>query len=115
MDIIYNSDLLRRKFLDILSIVNGLKAGIMDSPMRRYMLAAGLSCRALAREMGKSKSSGAGKVNGSIPWQQSDLVWLAIHRNLSPGYVLGIDAYLTDGGWKPATRIPEPAGTRRGD
>ncbi len=57
----------------------------MDSPMRRYMLAAGLSCRALAREMGKSKSSVAGKVNGSIPWQQSDLVWLAIHRNLSPG------------------------------
>lgn len=46
----------------------------MDSPMRRYMLAAGLSCRALAREMGKSKSSVAGKVNGSIPWQQSDLV-----------------------------------------
>lgn len=45
----------------------------MDSPMRRYMLAAGLSCRALAREMGKSKSSVAGKVNGSIPWQQSDL------------------------------------------
>lgn len=41
----------------------------MDSPMRRYMLAAGLSCRALAREMGKSKSSVAGKVNGSIPWQ----------------------------------------------
>ena len=75
----------------------------MDSPMRRYMLAAGLSCRALAREMGKSKSSVAGKVNGSI------------HRNLSPGYVLGIDAYLTDGGWKPETRIPEPAGTRRGD
>lgn len=87
----------------------------MDSPMRRYILAAGLSCRALAREMGKSKSSVAGKVNGSIPWQQSDLVWLAIHRNLSPGYVLGIDAYLTDGGWKPETRIPEPAGTRRGD
>lgn len=78
----------------------------MDSPMRRYMLAAGLSCRALAREMGKSKSSVAGKVNGSIPWQQSDLVWLAIHRNLSPGYVLGIDAYLTDGGWKPKRESP---------
>ena len=115
MDIILQQRFASTQVLDILSIVNGLKAGIMDSPMRRYMLAAGLSCRALAREMGKSKSSVAGKVNGSIPWQQSDLVWLAIHRNLSPGYVLGIDAYLTDGGWKPETRIPEPAGTRRGD
>ena len=87
----------------------------MDSPMRRYMLAAGLSCRALAREMANPNPRSPGTVNGSIPWQQSDLVWLAIHRNLSPGYVLGIDAYLTDGGWKPETRIPEPAGTRRGD
>lgn len=83
--------------------------------MRRYMTSAGLSCRDLAKEMGKSKSSVAGKVNGSIPWQQSDLIWLAIHRNLSPGYVLGIDAYLTDGGWKPEARIPGPARTRHGD
>ncbi len=77
----------------------------MDSPMRRYMLAAGLSCRALAREMGKSKSSVAGKVNGSIPWQQS--TWSGWpFTETCPRYVLGIDAYLTDGGWKPETKIP---------
>lgn len=86
----------------------------MDSPMRRYMLAAGLSCR--ARE-----GDGQIQILGRREGQRLHTV-AAVRPGLAghspkpvPGYVLGIDAYLTDGGWKPETRIPEPAGTRRGD
>ena len=56
----------------------------MDSPMRRHV--GGGSELPRPREGdGKSKFSVAGKVNGSIPWQQSDLVWLAIHPKPCPG------------------------------
>lgn len=56
----------------------------------------GLSCRGLAAEMGQSKSSVAGKVNGSLHWQQADLVWLYRMKGLPSDFVLGNDAALVN-------------------
>ena len=56
----------------------------------------GLSCRGLAAEMGQSKSSVAGKVNGSLHWQQDDLVWLYRMKGLPSDFVLGNDAALVN-------------------
>ena len=56
----------------------------------------GLSCRGLASEMGQSKSSAAGKANGSLHWQQADLVWLYRMKGLPSDFALGNDAALVN-------------------
>lgn len=56
----------------------------------------GLSCRGLAAEMGQSKSSAAGKANGSLHWQQADLVWLYRMKGLPSDFALGNDAALVN-------------------
>ena len=66
------------------------------SPVARWMAQQGLSCRGLAAEMGQSKSSVAGKVNGSLHWQQADLVWLYRMKGLPSDFVLGNDAALVN-------------------
>ena len=46
--------------------------------------------------MGQSKSSAAGKENGSLHWQQADLVWLYRMKGLPSDFVLGNDAALVN-------------------
>ncbi|RBP97884.1 transcriptional regulator [Bifidobacterium aemilianum] len=58
--------------------------------MKTWLKDMGISYRALAAAMGQSASSVSKKINGLVPWQQSDLLFLHNTYGLSSDFVLGL-------------------------
>ncbi|MBT1166798.1 helix-turn-helix transcriptional regulator [Bifidobacterium simiarum] len=69
----------------------------MDSPVRRWRRAKGITQHQLASEMGQSDANLSQKESGKITWQQSDLSFLKQRYGLSADFVLGFKDSSTTG------------------